>query len=256
MKTALVFSAGGMFGAWQAGAWKVCAEYFQPDLIVGASIGSLNGWLVAGGSTPEELAKYWMEFSGSGPLRMRIPRSPGGGWMDTRQMETAIRELYRSTQPRMDYALVVTDLMRMRPRIFSGGEITESHLLASCALPLIFDQPKIEGRFYSDGGLLAALPVWAAAELGADRILALNAMPHQPSRLVYLAGQAMRKVAPWRPTVADHVEVIRIQPDSALGGFNAMMNWHPDRVREWIRQGEQDAKMQLQQNKTFRSQMF
>ena len=41
--TALVLSAGGMYGAYQAGAWRVLAERFQPDLIVGASIGAVNG---------------------------------------------------------------------------------------------------------------------------------------------------------------------------------------------------------------------
>jgi predicted acylesterase/phospholipase RssA len=43
MKRALVLSGGGMFGAWQAGAWSVLARHFQPDLVVGASAGSLNG---------------------------------------------------------------------------------------------------------------------------------------------------------------------------------------------------------------------
>ena len=40
--TALVLSAGGMYGAYQAGAWKAIADIFQPDLVVGASIGAIN----------------------------------------------------------------------------------------------------------------------------------------------------------------------------------------------------------------------
>ncbi len=39
-KTALVLSAGGMFGAYQAGAWGEISARFQPDLVVGASAGS------------------------------------------------------------------------------------------------------------------------------------------------------------------------------------------------------------------------
>jgi len=46
---ALVLSGGGLFGAWQAGAWAACASHWQPDLIVGASVGSLNGYLIASG---------------------------------------------------------------------------------------------------------------------------------------------------------------------------------------------------------------
>ena len=32
-KTALVLSAGGMFGAYQAGVWKVLADHFQPAAV-------------------------------------------------------------------------------------------------------------------------------------------------------------------------------------------------------------------------------
>src|ERR1035438_5321759 len=55
MPCALVLSAGGMFGAYQAGAWNVLSRRFQPDLVVGASVGALNGWAIAGGCSPAEL---------------------------------------------------------------------------------------------------------------------------------------------------------------------------------------------------------
>ncbi|MBM3775954.1 MAG: hypothetical protein FJW37_12460 [Acidobacteria bacterium] len=55
MAAALVLSAGGMFGAYQAGAWRALEGRFRPDLVVGASVGALNGWAIAGGCAPEEL---------------------------------------------------------------------------------------------------------------------------------------------------------------------------------------------------------
>jgi hypothetical protein len=60
---ALVLSGGGLFGAWQAGAWGVLADRMSPDLIVGASIGSLNGYLIASGITPQELRDRWLDSS-------------------------------------------------------------------------------------------------------------------------------------------------------------------------------------------------
>ena len=61
MRRALVFSGGGMFGAWQAGVWRGIASRLDrpPDLIVGASVGSLNGYAIAGGATPDELCGFW-----------------------------------------------------------------------------------------------------------------------------------------------------------------------------------------------------
>jgi predicted acylesterase/phospholipase RssA len=59
--TALVLSAGGLWAAWEVGVWKALQASFQPDLIVGASAGSWNGWAIAGGCTPEELEELWLE---------------------------------------------------------------------------------------------------------------------------------------------------------------------------------------------------
>ena len=52
-------------------------------------------------------------------------------------------------------------------------EFTPEHLAASCAVPLVLPQKRIEGRWFSDGGLLNPLPVWAAVDLGATEIVAL-----------------------------------------------------------------------------------
>ena len=42
--TALVLSAGGLWAAWEVGAWRVLRERFQPDLIVGA-LGGCVEWV-------------------------------------------------------------------------------------------------------------------------------------------------------------------------------------------------------------------
>jgi len=44
-----------MFGAYQAGAWKVLSEQIEIDLVVGASVGAVNGWSIAGGCSADEL---------------------------------------------------------------------------------------------------------------------------------------------------------------------------------------------------------
>src|SRR6266540_2616244 len=72
-KTALVLSAGGMFGAYQAGAWSVLSEVVKPDLVIGASIGSLNGWLIAGGSSAAELEQRWLTLQEASTHRWRMP---------------------------------------------------------------------------------------------------------------------------------------------------------------------------------------
>jgi predicted acylesterase/phospholipase RssA len=76
MPTALVLSAGGMFAALEVGVRKVLREHFTPGLIVAASAGAWNGWAIAGGATPEELVREWLDPSTatlmrSGPLHAK-----------------------------------------------------------------------------------------------------------------------------------------------------------------------------------------
>src|SRR5580658_6487681 len=94
---ALVLSGGGLFGAWQAGAWAALAGRFQPDLIVGASVGSLNGYAIACGVSPEKLRELWLTEQ-----RTAFSQLPAHicGLMEHR--------------PQIDFALVITDLLRMK----------------------------------------------------------------------------------------------------------------------------------------------
>src|SRR5882724_8382828 len=125
-RTALVLSGGGLFGAWQAGAWRALSERWKPDLIVGASAGALNGYAIAAGATPGQLQAMWLrpEFA----VFRKLPET--------------IRDLIDGHPPVTDFALVLTDLLRMKPRVFGGPEITWEHLAASCAIPLLFPQYK------------------------------------------------------------------------------------------------------------------
>src|SRR5215203_1748579 len=104
---ALVLSSGGMFGAYQAGAWEVLAQTFKPDIVVGASIGCLNGWAVAGGCDPSELTDRWIKLNDTSRK------------LDGRKLHRWIQDLYASYQPQISYGVVVTDLLRLKPKLFT-----------------------------------------------------------------------------------------------------------------------------------------
>ncbi len=239
-KTALVLSSGGVFGAYQAGVWKALGDSFQPDLVVGSSIGSINGWLIAGGCSPGELEQLWLNAEQQLRIRPRLPRHWSHGCMDASGIEGALADLYHRFPPRTGYAAVVTDLVRRQPRIITRSEMSWRHLLASCAVPGAFDLQRLGGSTYADGGLLSALPLWAAVELGATRIVAVYSQPEPPLplRLALAAGRALcSSQAKWVP----EVETITITPDEPLGSFYELLRYRRDRVESWIAQGERDA---------------
>ncbi|HEX8985683.1 MAG TPA: patatin-like phospholipase family protein [Bryobacteraceae bacterium] len=240
-KTALVLSAGGMFGAYQAGAWKALAGRGPFDIVVGASVGALNAWIIAGGASPEELERYWLDPCGARMASFRLAQPPWRGVFDARPLHARLEKLWREHRPRTEVGVVAVDLGTLRPRLFRNAEIGWRHLAASCAVLACYPQIRLGGRFYTDGGLLSALPLWAAAEMGATRIVAVNALPEQPSRLVKLAVGGFRAIAPRAVRGAHDVPVRLISPGRALGTLREALFWNEAAIRRWIAQGEADA---------------
>ena len=238
--TALVLSAGGVFGAYQAGVWKALAGEFQPGLVVGASIGSINGWLIASGCDPEELISLWLSAGELLPVGRKVPHRWHHGILDGTDLESRLTELCSRYQPRIPFAAVTTGIRGLRPRMFVGSEVSVPHLLASCAVPLAFNLQKIGGRWQADGGLLGALPVWAASQLGARRFVAVQVMPPAP-RLIRSAVDRVRTARMRGCAVNGELDMITIEPREPLGGYLDLLKYRPERVREWIQRGEQDT---------------
>ena len=230
-----------MYGAYQAGAWRALADVFQPDLIVGASIGAINGWAIAGGCGPDRLIQRWITLAEAGQYSWKWPRSFFQGCLDTTRLQQVIRETFESFQPTIDFAVVLTDLLKLRPCIFRGAEIGFEHLVATTAIIGLFDQVRIRGRIYSDGGLLSACPVWAAAELGATRAVVIDVLPQAPGTVAKVFVGAMHRLSSFRPVVRSGVEVIRIGPKSLLGPPLTCLRWNRTNVEQWIEAGERDA---------------
>lgn len=247
LKTALVLSAGGMFGAFHAGAWRTLARVLQPDLVVGTSIGALNGWAIAGGCRPEELVELWLDPAAAVLGGVRPARRPWRGFFDFSPCERRIRELWARYRPRVEVGVTATQLPALRPRLFRDSEIDWRHLAAACAVPFCFPAVSIDGRYYWDGGLLSALPIWAAAELGAQRVIAIQALPEVPSRVIRMAVRAVRtfRRAPGPP---EQIQLLLISPGGPLGTLRDAVLWNRDNACRWIEWGERAAKAVLRDN--------
>jgi NTE family protein len=244
-KTALVLSAGGMFGAYQAGAWRELSARFRPDLVVGASAGALNAWAIAGGCPPDELIRRWKDPSSSAFLKPQSPLRLWRGFFDDVSFSNHVREFFSLFTPQIPCGIVVTDLVRRSARLISTPAITWQHLAASAAIPIALPPVRIDGRWYADGALLNPLPVWAAAEMGATRLVAVNALPVLPSRLLRAGARVLRFLSPSIPPPGP-LEVILIQPASSLGTLTEAVRWTRESSQRWIEQGAEDARRVIQ----------
>jgi NTE family protein len=229
--TALVLSAGGLWAAWEVGAWSVLRERFRPDLIVGASAGAWNGWAIAGGCTPLELARLWLDPATGEVMRFGLHST---GFLRGEPLRAKARELFERFSPRVPFALTTVEIPSLRCHIVRGRDIAWQHLAASCAIPLAFPPVEIGGRRYVDGGLRAGLPLWAAAELGATRAIALNVLNTPGFRLLHRAMRGKQ--------AGSSLEVVRVEPSRRLGSLRDAVRWSAGNIERWIAQGEQDAK--------------
>src|SRR5579885_1506142 len=239
-KTALVLSAGGMFGAYQAGAFRVISERNPPDIVVGASVGALNGWLIAGGCPAEELAQRWLDPSAGAALRLFPNAGWRNGWFDPAPLRRQAEMLYREFRPVLPFALVVIELPWLRTRLVKGPDVRPEHLQATCSIPLFLPAVEINGRRFLDGGLLDNLPVWAALEMGATEIIAIDSLPPIGKWWLRAGTNVMRLFRPARRCPPD-IRLTIVSPSEPLGGAKDAVFWKRENVERWIALGERDA---------------
>ena len=234
-----------MFGAYQAGAWKALSRRFAPDIVVGASVGALNGWYIAAGEPAEELERHWLDPVSGELMTYRIRGAPWRGLFDPRPLEARAKHLVANYTPRVDYGVALIELPGLRRKLVRNSEVTWRHLVASCAVPVGFAPVRLNGRLYYDGGLFEATPIWAAVEMGATRVIAVNASrfiaPAAVSMLLRAGRVVGRRIGHSATPAAAGVEIVIITPKDYLGTMLDGARWRKESIRRWIDLGESDA---------------
>jgi predicted acylesterase/phospholipase RssA len=236
---ALVLSAGGLFAAYQAGVYKALWPHWKPDLVVGASAGALNGWLIAAGIHPDELIEQWLHPDAGAAVKVRERPGVWTGYFDPGPLLDRTRSMQRDFKRQMPLGVVSVELPRFRPRIFRDEEITPELLVASCAIPLLYPSVRVHGRRLLDGGLFEGTPVWAAAAMGATRVIAINALPRLAPWPLHVAISAVHRMR--KMPVAESVEVSMIMPSGRMGGARQAMIWELANMRRWVEMGIRDG---------------
>ncbi len=195
-KVAFVLSGGGSLGSIQVGVVEALMEQgVFPDIIVGTSVGALNGAWLARHPTLEgvrELREIWATLSEKrvftgGRVRAFLRMLAGKPNLFTNEgIQNLIdRHLGDVTFDDLPVPLVVTavDLDTGEPAVFHSGSLA-SAILASTAIPAVFPSVTIDGHRYVDGGLLDHFGVEVAYEQGATHIVAIDC-PHLPPKGVH-----------------------------------------------------------------------
>ncbi|HVW41129.1 MAG TPA: patatin-like phospholipase family protein [Amycolatopsis sp.] len=225
-----VLGGGGSLGAMQVGMLRALQEHgLAPDLIVGTSVGSLNGAVLAlePGDAIERLRKTWAHMT-------RQEAFPGGVLSQVRTLRHAKTHLFPNTglaaiinehlgagatfaDLALPLGVVATEIDTAGPVLIRDGDLL-TPLLASTAIPGIYPAVEHEGRMLYDGGLVANVPLRQALAMGAKSLVVLDcafpgqipAPPHTIAEvLMYTAMISMRNQAVLEaPIAATEVPVV------------------------------------------------
>jgi NTE family protein len=184
---AFVLGGGGLLGAAEVGMLRALVDAgIRPDLVVGTSVGAMNGAVFAatpGSPAVERLETMWSNLSDDGVL--------GGSAL--RQISTLARtRTHRhSSEPLRDllasilgedrlieelatpFQCVAASIERAAEHWFDRGPVVAA-VLASSAVPGLLPPVEINGEHFFDGGLVHSIPVGRAVALGARTIYVLN----------------------------------------------------------------------------------
>lgn len=185
-RTAYVLGGGGVLGASQVGMVRALAEAgVRPDLVVGTSIGAVNGAFIAADPSvegAERLTEVWQEVVREGvlwerPVRKaaKIARNPTH--LLTHAPLATLLDRYLPVTEFGDldvpFQCVAAQIEESRAVWFDAGPIRPA-VLASCSVPGLFPPVEIAGKHYFDGGLVHSIPVGRAVALGAREIYVLQ----------------------------------------------------------------------------------
>lgn len=183
---AFVLGGGGLLGAVEVGMLQALVEAgVRPDLVVGSSVGAINGAAVAAEPTSSTIARLtamWEDLGrdqifGGGVLGRLGTLARSHTHLHGNEGLQAMLEQHAPGQLIEDLAVrfecVAACIETARAQWFGSGPLAPA-VLASCAVPGLLPPVRIADRHYVDGGLVHSIPVGRAVELGATTIFVLQ----------------------------------------------------------------------------------
>ena len=186
-KTAFVLGGGGALGGYEVGMLRALLEAgIHPDLIVGTSIGSIQGAMAAADPTLSgvtAMTEMWVEFvtekvMKTSPLHAAsnmVHSHSHYGSSDAlhKLVVECLGEQTRFEDLTVPFQCAATSIEKCAARYFDSGPLVPA-VMASCAVPGLWPAVELDGQHFFDGGLVDSIPIGRAIELGASLIYVLH----------------------------------------------------------------------------------
>jgi NTE family protein len=177
---------GGPLGAHEVGMLGALVERgIAPDLVLGTSVGAINGVAIAADPTPDGVARLtaaWSDIDRSrifdesmvrrlATLARTRTNLHGNGSL--RAMLAALLPVSRIEDLAVPFQCVAASIERACEHWFSEGPLVEA-VIASASVPGLLPPVEIGGEHFIDGGIVNSIPLSRAIELGAQQVYVLH----------------------------------------------------------------------------------
>jgi NTE family protein len=227
--SAVVLGGGGVLGAVQVGMLRALLEAgVRPDLVVGTSVGAINGAVLAAQPAAEvadRLEELWRSpdaaevFAAGAVARLRELARTRTAAHSAAPLRRALRaqlgDLRIEDLP-VPFQCCAARIEDAAEHWFDRGPVVDA-VLASAAVPGLLPPVQVDGWHFLDGGLVDSIPLGRAVELGAQRVFVLQVgrieqrlePPRNPWEVAVVAFEIARRhrFARDMSTVPDAVEV-------------------------------------------------
>ena len=187
MTTAFVLGGGGVLGAVEVGMLQALFERdIYPDLVLGTSVGALNGAMVARDPSLAvigRLAELWQaagatrEVYGDRPLRtVRRAVATGTHIYSAKPLRQRLAEEFgdlRFEDLPVRFQVCAASIERAAEHWFDSGPLVEA-IVASAAVPGLLPPARVGDEHFLDGGIVNSIPLGRAVQLGADVVYVLQ----------------------------------------------------------------------------------
>ena len=250
MTTAFVLGGGGVLGAVEVGMLRALLERgIVPDLVLGTSVGALNGAMVARQpdlTVVDRLTELWAEVAQSrevyGDRALRTVRravSTGTHIYSSTPLRLRLEEEFGETRFEdlpVSFGVCAASIERAAEHWFTSGPIVPA-ILASAAVPGLLPPAEVDGEHFLDGGLVNSIPVGRAVEQGATRIFVLQVgridrplkVPSRPWQVARVSFEVARRHRFMRDmaTIPDGVEA-HVLPAGGTSARDDSLRAHRD----------------------------
>jgi NTE family protein len=210
---AFVLGGGGVLGAVEVGMLRALFRAgFRPDVVVGTSIGAVNGALVAADPTEavtERLVRLWASPEAAAVYGDSIARQVRRFAARThlhsplplrRLLESELGPAATFEDLKVPFRCCAASIERAAEHWFDRGPLIDA-VLASSSVPGLLPPAHIDGEHYVDGGIVNSIPIGEAVRVGAKLVFVLQVgrierpltVPRRPWEVAQVAFEIARR---------------------------------------------------------------